>query len=206
MVKKKVSLGSSPDLDSVGTGNPGQELPSHRAAVVDVLELFFNTGIILHDVALPRGLPDTVSSFIVMQPGTTAAAPATAAAPRAGTTPATLSVRRANPGEEPDVEISAHDHLSELSNRWLPVPYQLSCPFAVQVFLAETPGGGVRAVLAVDTLEQQGSQGRHLDGQYDEGRPFHALDKVEVTQFFDHPETRELVRRLERAGIEKALF
>jgi len=206
MVKKKVSLGSSPDLDSVGNGNPGEALPSHRAAVVDVLELFFNTGIILHDVALPRGLPDTVSSFIVIKPGATAAAPATAATPRAGTTPATLSVRRANPGEEPDVEISAHDHLSELSNRWLPVPYQLSCPFAVQVFLAETPGGGVRAVLAVDTLEQQGSQGRHLDGQYDEGRPFRALDKVEVTQFFDHPETRELVRRLERAGIEKALF
>ena len=203
MVKKKVSLGSSPDLDSVGPGGtPGEALPAHRAAAVDVLELFFNTGIILHDVALPRGLPDTVSSFIVMQPG---AAPAAARA-GAGTTPATLSVRRANPGEDPDVEISAHDHLSELSNRWLPVPYQLSCPFAVQVFLAETAGGGVRAVLAVDTLEQQASQGRHLDGQYDEGRPFRALDKVEVAQFFDHPETRELVRRLERAGIDKSLF
>ncbi|CAN5877360.1 hypothetical protein BH11MYX4_BH11MYX4_15320 [soil metagenome] len=203
MVKKKVSLGSSPDLDSVGSGNPGDALPSHRAAVVDVLELFFNTGIILHDVALPRGLPDTVSSFIVMQPGAPAASPGAAVGGRVAST---LSVRRAQPGEEPDVEISAHDHLAELSNRWLPVPYQLSCPFAVQVFLAETPGGGVRAVMAVDTLEQQGSGGRHLDGQYDEGRPFRALDKVEVSQFFDHPETRELVRRLERAGIEKALF
>lgn len=206
MVKKKVSLGSSPDLETGGNGEA--VLPVHRASAIDVLELFFNTGIILHDVALPRGLPDTVSSFIVMQPGGAAASGAPGASPTAqrpsGAT--TFSVRRANPGEDPDVEISAHDHLTELSNRWLPVPYQLSCPFAVQVFLAETGGGGVRAVLAVDTLEQQGSGGRHLDGSYDEGRPFRALDKAEVAQFFDHPETRELVRRLERAGIEKALF
>jgi hypothetical protein len=206
MVKKKVSLGSSPDLDSSGTdglsGAGEAVLPQHRAASVDVLELFFNTGIILHDVALPRGLPDTVSSFIVMQPG---AAEGGAAQP-AGPGPSTFSVRRANPGEEPDVEISAHDHLAELSNRWLPVPYQLSCPFAVQVFLAETGSGGVRAVMAIDTLEQSGSGGRHLDAGYDEGRPFRALDKAEVGQFFDHPETRELVRRLERAGVDKALF
>ena len=204
MVKKKVSLGSSPDLDADGRGGAGEAvLPSHRAATVDVLELFFNTGIILHDVALPRGLPDTVSSFIVMQAG---GAPGAPAAPKAGVGPSTFSVRRAAPGEDPDVEISAHDHLAELSNRWLPVPYQLSCPFTVQVFLAETGGGGVRAVMAVDTLEQQGSGGRHLDAAYDEGRPFRALDKTEVAQFFDHPETRELVRRLERAGIDKALF
>jgi hypothetical protein len=202
MVKKKVSLGSSPDLESDGRGGSADAvLPAHRAAAVDVLELFFNTGIILHDVAMPRGLPDTVSSFIVMQPGG-----AGAAAPKPGSGPSTFSVRRANPGEDPDVEISAHDHLGELSNRWLPVPFQLSCPFAVQVFLAETGGGGVRAVMAVDTLEATGSGGRHLDASYDEGRPFRALDKTEVAQFFDHPETRELVRRLERAGIDKALF
>ncbi|MBX3185665.1 MAG: virulence factor SrfB [Labilithrix sp.] len=202
MVKKKVSLGSSPDLEE---SSGDTTLPAHRAATIDVLELFFNTGIILHDVALPRGLPDTVSSFIVMQPGGAPGAPDPRARPSmSGAT--TFSVRRANPGEEPDVEISAHDHLTELANRWLPVPYQLSCPFAVQVFLAETGGGGVRAVLAVDTLEQTGSQGRHLDAGFDEGRPFRALDKNEVAQFFDHAETRELVRRLERAGIEKALF
>ncbi|MDB4935585.1 MAG: hypothetical protein JWP87_2557 [Labilithrix sp.] len=208
MVKKKVSLGSSPDLESDGQGgNADAVLPAHRAAAVEVLELFFNTGIILHDVAMPRGLPDTVSSFVVMQPG---AAPGTGTGtgtgPRAASGPSTFSVRRANAGEEPDVEISAHDHLGELSNRWLPVPFQLSCPFAVQVFLAETAGGGVRAVMAVDTLEQSGSGGRHLDASCDEGRPFRALDKTEIAQFFDHPETRELVRRLERAGIDKALF
>lgn len=191
MVKKKVSLGSSPDL---GDG-PSFEAP--RAASVDVLELFFNTGIILHEVALPRGLPDVVSSFVVMQGG----APG---APAAG--PATFSVRRAQPGEEPDVEISAVDHLAELSNRWLPVPYQLSCPFAVQVFLGFSSASGVRAILAVDTLEVSGSGGRHLDAAYDEGRPFRALEKSEVAQFFDHPETRELVRRLERSGVDKALF
>lgn len=203
MVKKKVSLGSSPDLDEAA-GGTDSVLPAQRAAAVSVLELFFNTGIILHDVALPRGLPDTVSSFVLMQPG---AAPATGQRPSAPTpVGATVSVRRANAGEEPDVEISAVDHLSELANRWLPVPYQLSCPFTVQIFLAETGGGGVRAVMAVDTFEQSGSGGRHLDGAYDEGRPFRALDKNEVAQFFDHAETRELVRRLERAGIEKALF
>ncbi len=196
MVKKKVSLGSSPDLEADARGAGDAVLPAHRAAAVDVLELFFDTGIILHDVAMPRGLPDSVSSFIVMQAG----------AGGAPGGPSTFSVRRANPGEEPDVEISAHDHLGELSNRWLPVPYQLSCPFAVQVFLAETGGGGVRAVMAVDTLQRSGSGGRHLDAAYDEGRPFRALDKTEVAQFFDHPETRELVRKLERAGIEKALF
>lgn len=199
MVKKKVSLGSIPDS---GERQAGEALgPGARAANVDVLELFFNTGIVMHEVALPRGLPDVVSSFVIMKNAPGAPAPPG---------PATLSVRRAQAGEEPDVEISAVDHLAELANRWLPVPYQLSCPFAVQVFLAEDPSvgsrGGVRAVLAVDTLEQAGSQGRHLDASFDEGRPFRALDKNEVGQFFDHPEVRELVRRLERAGIDKALF
>ncbi len=197
MVKKKVSLGSSPDLgDSAVADEPGIS-PGARAASIEILELFFNTGIILHEVGLPRGLPDVVSSFVVMPSSTSAAPPAG---------PSTLSIRRAQGGEEPDVEISAVDHLGELAGRWLPVPYQLSCPFAVQVFLAQTAGGGVRAVLAVDTFEAQGSQGRHLDAGYDEGRPFRALDKNEVGHFFEHPEVRELVRRLERAGVEKALF
>ncbi len=190
MVKKKVSLGSSPDLGDT----PLPELP--RSASASVLELFFNTGIVLSEVALPRGLPDVVSSFVVMQ--------GAGASPGRG--PSTFSVRRAQAGEEPDVEISAVDHLAELSNRWLPVPYQLSCPFAVQIFLSVTAARGVRAILAVDTFEQTGSGGRHLDATYDEGRPFRALDKSEVAQFLDHPETRELVRRLERAGIDKALF
>ena len=219
MVKKKVSLGSSPD-DERGGALGEAVLPADRAANVEVLELFFNTGIILHDVAMPRGLPDTVSSFVIMNgpkpeatpkaaapalgaPGAAAPAPPPPASPSG---PSTFSVRRATAGEEPDVEISAHDHLAELSNRWLPVPYQLSCPFAVQVFLAETAGGGVRAVMAVDTLERQGAQGRHLDAAFDEGRPFRALDKTEVAQFFDHAEARDLVRKLERAGVDKALF
>ncbi len=207
MVKKKVSLGSSPDLGGDGGGNAfvAEVGSGSRAAAIEVLELFFNTGIILHEVALPRGLPDVVSSFVVMKPG----APATGGAPAAPAPPAgaaVLSVRRATAGEEPDVEISAVDHLSELAGRWLPVPYQLSCPFAVQIFLAQTAGGGVRAVMAVDTYEMTGSQGRHLDAAYDEGRPFRALDKNEVGQFFELAETRELVRRLERAGVDKALF
>src|SRR3954469_3345315 len=120
MVKKKVSLGSSPDLETDARDGAGAAaLPQHRAATVDVLELFFNTGIILHDVAMPRGLPDTVSSFIVMPAGgaSAGAAPLTDPRARVSTTgPSTLSVRRAGPGEDPDVEISAHDHLTELSN------------------------------------------------------------------------------------------
>src|SRR5262249_13616594 len=152
---------------------------SKASAEVSVLELFFNTGIILHEIAF-RSLPDTVSSFVVMQ----------GQAQQTG--PSTFSVRRAQAGEEPDVEISAVDHLGELANRWLPVPFQLSCPFAVQIFLSETGGGGVRACMAIDTMEAQGSQGKHLDAAYDEGRPFRALDKAEVASFFDHPETREL--------------
>ena len=196
MVKKKVSLGQG---DGGAEGQLAEPIgPQNRAATVDVLELFFNTGVILHEIALPRGLPDVVSSFVVMKPGTPNAP--------AGGGPGQLSVRRAQGGEEPDVEISAVDHLSELAGRWLPVPYQLSCPFCVQLFLAETGGGGVRAVLAVDTLEMNGSGGRHLDAAFDEGRPFRALEKNEVGQFFDHPEIRELVRRLERAGVDKALF
>src|SRR6187399_967265 len=110
MVKKKVSLGSSPDHgDAPVETSVG---PGVQAATIDVLELFFNTGIILHEVALPRGLPDVVSGFVVMKPG---GAPGAAAPAQGG--PSTLSVRRAQGGEEPDVEISAVDHLPELAGR-----------------------------------------------------------------------------------------
>lgn len=198
MVKKKVSLGSSPDLRDGSGPEPSVTIGS-RAATLDVLELFFNTGIVFHEVAFPSGIPDIVSSFVVIHP------PATT--PGAGAPAPTVSVRRATAGEEPDVEISAIEHLAELAGRWLPVPYQLSCPFAVQVHLAQTgTRSGLRAVLAVDTLEARGSQGRHLDAAYDAGRPFRALDKTELGSFFEHAETRELVRRLERSGIDKALF
>ncbi len=207
MVKKKVSLGSSPDAGEAGSHE------GSRALAIDILEVFFNTGIVFHEVTLPRGLPDVVSSFVIMKPpGAAPVAPRPGGAPAAPAPPPiatggpqTMSVRRAAAGEEPDVEISAVDHLAELSNRWFPVPYQLSCPFAVQVFVGLS-GGGLRAVLAIDTLEVSGSQGRHLDGAYDEGRPFRPLDKNELGSFFDHPDTRELVRRLERGGVEKALF
>jgi hypothetical protein len=200
MVKKKVSLGSSPEISESAAGDA--VLPANQAATASVLELFFNTGIVFHEVSLPRGLPDTVSSFVVMNPAGQPATPRT----RTAGGPSTFSVRRAQAGEEPDVELSAVDHLGELANRWLPVPFQLSCPFAVQVFLSEAGGGAVRACLAIDTLEAHGSGGRHLDAAYDEGRPFRALDKNEVAGFFDHAEVRELVRRLERGGVEKALF
>lgn len=198
MVKKKVSLGSSPDIADA-LPPPEEGGLGSRAAAVDVVELFFNTGITLHEVALPRGLPAVVSSFVVM----TSEARGAGGGPGQGPN---LSVRRAQGGEEPDVEISAIDHLAELSGRWLPFPFQLSCPFAVQVFLAQTSGGGVRAVLAIDTFELAGSQGKHLDAAFDEGRPFRALDKNEVGAFFEHVETRELVRRLEKIGVEKAVF
>src|SRR6478672_9065980 len=106
MVKKKVSLGSVPDAGEQDGGTGAAA--GARAASVEVLELFFNTGIVMHEVALPRGLPDVVSSFMLMKN-----------ADGSGGT-----VRRAQAGEEPDVEISATDHLGELANRWLPVPYQ----------------------------------------------------------------------------------
>ena len=192
MVKRKVSLGGG-----TSTGPVAMEVGGTRPTPVETLELFFNTGIVFHELAVD--LPDTVSSFCVMQ--TPGAAPAQPGAPVG-----TWSVRRAEPGEDPDIEISVVDHMGELSGRWLPVPYPLSNPFAVQIFLAQTAGGEHRAMLAVDTLEVQGSQGRYLDARYDEGRPFRALDKTELAAFLDHAETRDLVRKLERAGVDKALF
>ena len=187
VVKKKVSLGGA----GKPRGGEGAGSAGAREGSNEVLELFFNTGVVFHEVATGGSLPDTVSSFVVMKDA-------------AGDGPA-KPVRRAQPGEEPDVEISATDHLGELAGRWFPVPYQLSCPFCVQGFVSER-GGETRLLLAIDTVERAQSQGRALDASWDEGRPFRALDKNELGAFFDHPETRELVRRLERAGVEKALF
>ena len=115
-------------------------------------------------------------------------------------------VQPPNPGEEADVEISALEHVGELSGRWLPVPYQLSCLFAVQVFLGGADPHMPRILLAVDTLERPGSGGRHLDAQLDEGRPFRPLDRTELAVFLDHPVMRELLRRMERAGVDRAPF
>ena len=182
MVKRKVSLGGEGPRRADGVAaSPSNE----------VVELFFNTGVIFHTVPLDGGLPDVVSGFVMMKDATN-----------------NVSVRRANAGEEPDVEISAVEHLAELSHKWLPVPYQLSCPHAVQIYLApdERDPNVMRAILAIDTLERAGAQGRWLDAAVDTGRPFRALDKNETSAFLDHPETRELLRRWERRGVEKAAF
>ncbi len=237
VVKKKVSLGDSKPQSPAGQG------ASAGGVSLEVLELFFNTGTIFHEVPCAGDLPDVVSSFCIMKDP---AAPPEPGAPRAasagkkvglgGPTPAGsglpkisapaspagsgpgkpaapvntskdgFRVRRAEAGEEPDVEMSCADHLQEISGRWLPVPYQLSCPHAVQVFLLAEGPRSARILLAVDTLERAGSQGRHLDAGLDRDRPFRPLDKGDVGPFFDHPETRDLVRRMEKAGIDRALF
>jgi hypothetical protein len=185
VLKRKVSLGSEPAKK--GPAGPA------RATSEEVLELFFNTGVVFHEVTLAGELPDLVSGFVLMKG---------APAPRAGET----TVRRAQAGEEPDIEISALEHMSELRGRWLPVPYQLSAPHVVQVYLGGDDPRAPRVLLAIDTLERLSAGGRHLDASLDEGRPFRALDKNECTTFLDHPETRELVRKMERVGIDRATF
>lgn len=171
--------------------------PPRSAAPVDasteVLELFFDTGVIFHEVTLPAPLPDLVSGFVVVK----------GEDERAG-----VGVRRAEPGEEPDVEISALEHLPELTHRWLPLPYQLSCAHAVQIFLRQGDRPGqVRALLAVDTSSEEGAGGvRHLDPALDGGRPFRPLEKSELGAFLDHPATRGLVRELTKKGIDRAPF
>lgn len=182
MVKRKVSLGGdAPKREGGAQASPSNE----------VVDVFFNTGVVFHELDLQAGLPDVVSGFVTMKDA-------------AGN----VSVRRAAAGEEPDVEISAVEHLAELSHRWLPVPYQLSCAHAVQIYLApdERDPAMLRGLLAIDTLESAGSQGKRLDAAVDAGRPFRALDKDETSAFLDHAETRELLRRLERLGVEKATF
>src|SRR5580658_8085600 len=183
VVKRKVSLG--------GDAGQAKAKSGPRAATEEVLDLFFNTGVIFHEVVAGE-LPDLVSGFVLMKQPEGVAAGAT--------------VRRAQAGEEPDIEISALEHMAQLSHRWLPVPYQLSAQHAVQVFLGGEDPRAPRILMAIDTLERQGSAGRHLDATLDEGRPFRPLDKNECYAFLDHPTTRELLRKMERAGDDRAPF
>lgn len=197
---KKLSLTASRDArTSAKTITPTTE----------VLELFFNTGVAYYEVAAVSELPDIVSSFVVMKSGATDAAPGAPPAPAAppGATPF-VSVRRAQPSEDPDVEVAILEHLADFTGRWIPVPYQLSCAFAVQVYIASAGGrrGAVRVLLAIDTLEHPGTRGRCLDAAADEGRPFRPLDRDELGGFLDHPTTRDFVRKLERAGIDAVPF
>lgn len=158
----------------------------------EILELFFDTGVTYHEVALSAALPDLISGFVIV-PGENE---------RAGDT-----VRRAEAGEEPDVEISAVEHLPELSGRWLPAPYQLSCLHCVQVYLqpGERPGQ-VRVLLAIDTIQAEASKGRRLDAAVDGGRPFRPLDKNELGAFLGHAVTRNFMRELGKQGIDRAPF
>jgi hypothetical protein len=183
-VKRKVSL------DHAGTSARGAARAAEPST--EVLELFFDSGVIFHEVVLPSPLPDLVSGFVVVK----------GADERAG-----FSVRRAEAGEEPDVEVSALEHLPELAHRWLPCPYQLSCLHCVQIYLAtgERPGH-VRAMLAIDTLEHTGSDSRHLDAALDAGRPFRPLEKGELGSFLDHPVSRNFMRELGKKGIDRAPF
>ncbi len=184
-MKRKVSL------DSAGPSSPRRG-PQAVEPSTEVLELFFDTGVIFHEVTLPGPLPDLVSGFVIVK-GDDA---------RAGDT-----VRRAEPGEEPDVEISAVEHLPELSGRWLPCPYQLSCLHCVQLYLsAGARPGEVRALLAIDTLQAEGSAGKRLDAAVDGGRPFRPLEKNELGAFLSHPVTRNFMRELTKQGVDRAPF
>lgn len=183
MVKRKVSLGGP-----VSSNKKRPAAAQPQAATPAVVELFFNTGIIYGEVALPADLPDVISSFVV----------------RDGDGRAGFTVRAAKPDEEPDVEISAIEHLPDLAGRWLPFPYHLSCLHCVQIYLSG--GQSPRLLMAVDTMEMPDSGGRYLDGKIDGGRPFPPLDASASGAFLDHPETRELLRRLEKQGVERAPF
>ncbi|MFK7988855.1 MAG: virulence factor SrfB [Sandaracinaceae bacterium] len=176
-------------LDGSGPSRQGGAAPSEPNS--DVLELFFDTGVIHHEVELPVPLPDLISGFVVEK----------------GDEASGVGVRRAAAGEEPDVEISALEHLPELSHRWLPCPYQLSCLHCVQLYLA--PGdrpGHVRALLAIDTSAIEGAAGKHLDPVVDGGRPFRTLGKDELGTFLGHPVTRNFMRDLGKEGLDRAPF
>ena len=184
-MKRKVSLDGP-----VGGGRARSN--QSVEATSEVLELFFDTGVVFHEVTLPHPLPDLISGFVIVAGETE----------RAGD-----SVRRADPGEEPDVEISAVEHLPELAGRWLPCPFQLSCAHCVQVFLQEGERPGQwRALLAVDTTQAKDGEGRHLDASIDAGRPFRPLEKNELGSFLGHPVTRNFMRELTKSGIDRAPF
>ena len=181
---KKISL--------TGSTSASRAAPVQAPASTEVLELFFNSGVVYHPVVLPSELPDVVASFVVMKDAAGQSA----------------SVRRAEAAEDPDVEISILEHIQQISLRWIPVPYQLSSGHAVQIYLAPTGGrrGAVKAILAIDTLEHAGSKGRFLDAALDEGRPFRPLEQGELGGFLDHAVTRDYLRKLERAGLDAAPF
>jgi hypothetical protein len=185
MATRKVGL----DMGSVASRSNGTPTPVE--ASTEVLELFFDTGVLYHEVTLPTPLPDLIQGFVMEEAGD-----------RAG-----HSVRRAHPGEEPDVEVSAVEHLPELTNRWLPCPYQLSCAHCVQVYLQMgARPGEVKGLLAIDTLEHGGSKGSHLDASLDAGRPFRPLSGDELGGFLDHAATRGFLRELKKEGIDRAPF
>jgi len=205
---------------------PGRATTGGSAASNDVLDVFFDTGIAFHEIG-PIDLPDVVASFVMMRApgpsggarsggapggtGSAGAAPGAAGAQAPPPAPGTdARVRRASPGEDPDVEVSIIEHLAQLERKWWPLPYQLSAGHAVQVYLARTGSGRrgaqVKILLAIDTLSAAGSKGRFLDPAIDAGRPFRPLDKDELGGFLDHPTTRELLRKLERGGMDAAPF
>ncbi|MEQ9324426.1 MAG: hypothetical protein RIF41_35005, partial [Polyangiaceae bacterium] len=63
MVKRKVSLGGGPGAGTERRRAQAQEPPPPPR----ILEMFFNTGVIFHEVALPEVLPDVISSFIIVK-------------------------------------------------------------------------------------------------------------------------------------------
>ncbi len=181
VAKKKVSL-------SGGAGESKRAEGGARYADT-TLELFFNTGVVFHELG-EVDVPDTVAGFLVVKEPTGEV----------------RGVRRAAAGEEPHVEISAIDHAAELAPYWLPVPYQLSNAFAVQARGMPDAEGRMRAIMAVDTLERPGAGGRALDAALDEGRAFAPLDRTKIGTILEHEEMRELFRRMERAGVDRAML
>jgi Virulence factor SrfB len=169
-----------------------------------VLEFFFDSGIVFHDLGTVE-LGANVSRFMVTED---------VSQPRPSGTPPNFQVRRAAPGEEAQVELSALDHLAEFSQRWLPMPYQLSAPLAVQMYIAPIRGRSAKVLLAIDTSLKAATQGQApaewkgsgLDQNLDADRPYRPLDAGEVGGFLSVPDVRELAARLERQGIDKALF
>ncbi len=191
---KKLSLGG-------GSASTASRV-SRGAKVVEsdeVLELFFDVGIVFHDVSVV--IPDAMVGFV----------------PLDRSVPAEKSaVRRAEPGEDADIEIPLADALTDLAGRWIPIPYPLSNPLAAQLWIDPlSEDGSLRAVLAVDTTSATGGvaengaalpSGKLLDPVIDAGRPYRALGKGEIGPFLDIAAVRTLTERLERQGIAKPLF
>lgn len=179
---KKISLPTGRDARAPGAARAESTTSEPNA---ELCELFLQSGIVFHEVtAVP---PDFVSSFVLMEGS---------------------SVRRAQPGEEAAVDISALDHVGELAGRWIPVPYQLSAPHAVQMQIKPAQGGAMRILLAIDTATGVPGTppGDLLDENLDAHRPYRPLTRDELGPFFDHPRTREYVERLSKLGIDRALF